>query len=75
MFSAFVDKVEVFEDYANIVLNVFDMIGVSVQNGSGIIKTEPPLDFHQMVVWNGGVDDVKDELFTSFKDTFFEVFL
>ncbi len=54
LFSAFVDKVEVFEDYANIVLNVFDMIGVSVQNGSGIIKTEPPLDFHQMVVWNGG---------------------
>ena len=30
----------------------FDMIGVSVQNGSGIIKTEPPLDFNQMVVWN-----------------------
>ena len=56
LFSAFVDKVEVFEDYANIVLNVFDMIGVSVQNGSGIIKTEPPLDFHQMVVWNGGAE-------------------
>ena len=54
LFSAFVDKVEVFEDYANIALNVFDMIGIGVRNGSGAIKEEPPLDFHQMVVWNGG---------------------
>ena len=52
MFSAFVERVDVFEDYVTIVLKVFDMINVRVCNGSGVIKEEPPLDFHQMVVWN-----------------------
>ena len=46
--------VDVFEDYVTIVLKVFDMINVCVCNGSGVIKEEPPLDLHQMVVWNGG---------------------
>ena len=69
------ERVDVFEDYVTIVLKVFDMINVRVCNGSGAIKEEPPLDFHQMVVWNGGVDDVKDELFISLRETFFEVFL
>ena len=54
MFSSFVERVDVFEDYVTIVLKVFDMINVRVCNGSGAIKEEPPLDFHQMVVWNGG---------------------
>ena len=45
-----------FEDYVTIVLKVFDMINVRVCNGSGAIKEEPPLDFHQMVVWNGGAE-------------------
>ena len=43
-----------FEDYVTIVLKVFDMINIRVCNGSGAIKEEPPLDLHQMVVWNGG---------------------
>ena len=42
-----------FEDYVTIVLKVFDMINVRVCNGSGAIKEEPPLNFHQMVAWNG----------------------
>ena len=54
LFSSFVERVDVFEDYVTIVLKVFDMINVHVRNGSGVIKEEPPLDFHQMVVWNGG---------------------
>ena len=39
-----------------LVLKVFDMINVRVCNGSGVIKEEPPLDLHQMVVWNGGAE-------------------
>ena len=46
----------VFEDYVTIVLKVFDMINIRVCNGSGAIKEEPPLDLHQMVVWNGGAE-------------------
>ena len=56
LFSSFVERVDVFEDYVTIVLKVFDMINVRVCNGSGAIKEEPPLDFHQMVVWNGGAE-------------------
>ena len=41
---------------SNIVLKVFDMINIRVCNGSGAIKEEPPLDLHQMVVWNGGAE-------------------
>ena len=50
------ERVDVFEDYVTIVLKVFDMINVRVCNGSGVIKEEPPLDLHQMVVWNGGAE-------------------
>ena len=56
LFSAFVERVDVFENYVTIVLKVFDMINVRICNGSGVIKEEPPLDFHQMVVWNGGAE-------------------
>ena len=56
LFSSFVERVDVFEDYVTIVLKVFDMINVRVCNGSGVIKEEPPLDLHQMVVWNGGAE-------------------
>jgi hypothetical protein len=56
LFSSFVERVDVFEDYVTIVLKVFNMINVRVCNGSGAIKEEPPLDFHQMVVWNGGAE-------------------
>ena len=56
LFSSFVERVDVFEDYVTIVLKVFDMINIRVCNGSGAIKEEPPLDLHQMVVWNGGAE-------------------
>ena len=39
-----------------IVLKFLDMIDVYVCNGSGVIKEEPPLDLHQVVVWNGGAE-------------------
>ena len=55
LFSSFVERVDVFEDYVTIVLKVFDM-KIRVCNGSGAIKEEPPLDLHQMVVWNGGAE-------------------
>ena len=57
LFSSFVERVEVFEDYVVVVLNIFDMINVRTSRGSGVIKEKPPLDFHQMVVWNGGDEE------------------
>jgi hypothetical protein len=56
LFSSFVERVDVFEDYVTIVLKAFDMINIRVCNGSGAIKKEPPLDLHQMVVCNGGAE-------------------
>ena len=64
LFSSFVERVD-----------VFDMINVRACNGSGVKIEEPPLDESQVVVWNGGADDVKDELIISLRETFFEVFL
>ena len=61
LFSSFVERVDVFEDYVTIVLKVFDMINARVCNGSGVIKDEPPLDLHQMVVWNGGASATRGE--------------
>ncbi len=43
-----------FEDYANIVLKVFDMINVYAPKREGLEIKEPPLGKNQMVVWNGG---------------------
>lgn len=57
LFSSFVERVDVYEDYVIVVLNIFDMIGVRTSRGSGVIKEKPPLDFHQMVVWNGGDEE------------------
>ena len=50
------EQVDVIEKYITIVLTVFDMLNVRFCNGSGAIKEEPPLDLHQMVVWNGGAE-------------------
>ena len=54
LFSSFVERVEVFEDYVNIVLKVFDMINIYVSNSCGIETKKPPLEFNQVVVWNSG---------------------
>lgn len=54
LFSSFVERVDVFEDYVTIVLKVFDMINVHVCNGSGVIKEEPPLDCIKW--WSGMVE-------------------
>lgn len=59
------EQVDVIEKYITIVLTVFDMLNVRFCNGSGAIKEEPPLDLHQMVVWNGGHILVKFELRTA----------
>jgi hypothetical protein len=32
------------------------MININVRSGCEVIKEEPPLDLHQMVVWNGGAE-------------------
>ena len=55
------EQVDVIEKYITIVLTVFDMLNVRFCNGSGAIKEEPPLDLHQMVVWNGGTDVTTEE--------------
>ena len=72
LFSSFVERVDVFEDYVTIVLKVFDMINVRVCNGSGAIKEEPPLDLHQMVVWNGGAEGNRTPVQRQLDKTFSE---
>ena len=48
------------------------MINVRVCNGSGAIKEEPPLDFHQMVVWNGGAEGNRTPVRRQLDKTFSE---
>ena len=72
LFSSFVERVDVFEDYVTIVLKVFDMINVHVCNGSGLIIEEPPLDLHQMVVWNGGAEGNRTPVRKPVHDAFSE---
>ncbi len=57
LFQAFVDKVEVFEDYIILVLNIFAILGCSAGIGGLENEKRPPLDFHQVVVWNGGDEE------------------
>ena len=45
---------EVFEGYVTIALNVFYILGFTGKVHSFENEKRPPLDFHQMVVWNGG---------------------
>ena len=72
LFSSFVERVEVFEDYVIVVLNIFDMINVRTSRGSGVIKEKPPLDFHQMVVWNGGDEGNRTPVQKPFTKAFYE---
>ena len=52
LFSSFVERVDVFEDYVTIVLKVFDMINIRVCNGSGAIKEEHHL---MKIKWCSGM--------------------
>ena len=54
LFEIFVDRVDVFEGYVTIALNVFYILGFTGKVHSFENEKRPPLDFHQMVVWNGG---------------------
>ncbi len=54
LFSSFVDRVDVFEDYVTIVLKVFDVINVYLPRRSRVEMERPPLEMNQMVVTNGG---------------------
>ncbi len=56
LFEIFVDRVDVFEGYVTIALNVFYILGFTGKVHSFENEKRPPLDFHQMVVWNGGGD-------------------
>lgn len=48
------------------------MINIHVLNGSGVIKEEPPLDLHQMVVWNGGAEESRTPVRKPISKTFYE---
>ena len=54
LFEIFVDRVDVFEGYVTIALNIFYILGFTDKVHSFENEKRPPLDFHQMVVWNGG---------------------
>ena len=54
LFQTFVDRVDVYEGYVTIALNIFYMLGYHAATGIPTYEKRPPLENFQMVVWNGG---------------------
>lgn len=71
LFEIFVDRVNVFEDYVTIALNIFYILGFTDKVHSFENEKRPPLDFHQMVVWNGGGDGNRTRVQKPLRMTFF----
>lgn len=72
LFEIFVDRVDVFEGYVTIALNVFYILGFTGKIHSFENEKRPPLDFHQMVVWNGGGDGNRTRVRKLLGKTFYE---
>ena len=56
VYQKFIDSVEVFEGYVTVALDVFSMMGYRRRMPITGHEKRPPLDFHQMVTWNGGAE-------------------
>ena len=62
VYQKFIDSVEVFEGYVTVALDVFSMMGYRRRMPITGHEKRPPLDFHQMVTWNGGAGSSLYEL-------------
>ena len=56
VYARFVDCIEVYEGYVTIALNILIILGYRRNVYPLINEKRPPLDFHQMVAWNGGAE-------------------
>ena len=55
-YARFVDCIEVHEGYVTIALKILPILGYRRNSYPILNKKMPPLDFHQMVAWNGGAE-------------------
>ena len=53
VYARFVDCIEVHEGYVTIARIIFNILGFTDKVHSFENEKRPPLDFHQMVAWNG----------------------
>ena len=56
VYAKFIDCVEVHEGYVTIALKILAILGYRRYSYPILSKKMPPLDFHQMVAWNGGAE-------------------
>lgn len=56
VYQKFIDSVEVFEGYVTVALDVFSMMGYRRRVTISGHEKRPPLEFNQMVTWNGGAE-------------------
>ena len=64
------DRVDVFEGYVTIALNILIILGYRRKKYSQINEKRPPLDFYQMVAWNGGDEGNRTPVRKQFGRTF-----
>ena len=72
LFEVFVDKVEVFEDYVIIALNIFYILEISSDFKTEEIQQKPPLEVNQVGVWRGGGEGNRTPVHTSIHNNFSE---
>ena len=56
VYARFVDCIEVHEGYVTIALKILIILGYRRNVYPLLNEKRPPLDFHQMVAWNGGAE-------------------
>ena len=56
VYARFIDCIEVHEGYVTIALNILIILGFRRNVYPLMNEKRPPLDFHQMVAWNGGAE-------------------
>ena len=56
VYARFVDCIEVHEGYVTIALKILPILGYRRNSYPILNKKMPPLEFHQMVAWNGGAE-------------------
>lgn len=56
VYATFVDCIEVHESYVTIALKILPILGYRRNSYPILNKKMPPLEFHQMVAWNGGAE-------------------
>ena len=56
VYARFIDSIEVHEGYVTIALDILSILGYRRNVYPILNRKKPPLEFHQMVAWNGGAE-------------------